>query len=32
MRARKLEMPLLGYVGAAVVGLVSVGLSFAVVR
>ena len=32
MRARKLEMPLLGYVGAAVVGLVSVGLSLAVVR
>jgi membrane associated rhomboid family serine protease len=32
IRARKLEMPGLGYVGAAVVGLVSVGLAFAVVR
>ena len=30
IQARKLEMPMLGYVGAAVVGLASVGLAFAV--
>jgi membrane associated rhomboid family serine protease len=30
MKARKAEMPLLGYAGAAIVGLVSIGLAFAV--
>ena len=29
MQARKAEMPALGYVGAALVGLVSVGVAFA---
>jgi hypothetical protein len=32
VQARKLEMPRLGYVGAAIVGIASVGLAFAVVR
>jgi membrane associated rhomboid family serine protease len=31
LQARKLEMPALGYVGAAIIGLASVGLAFAVV-
>jgi len=32
LRARRLELPLLGYVGAAAVAVASVGLSLAVVR
>jgi membrane associated rhomboid family serine protease len=32
MRARKLEMPALGYVGAAVVGIASIGIAFAAAR
>ena len=32
LQARKLEMPVLGYVGAVIVGVASVGLAFAVVR
>jgi hypothetical protein len=31
VQARKLEMPVLGYVGALIVAVVSVGLAFAVV-
>ena len=32
LRARKMDMPVLGYVGAAIIGVVSVGLAFAVAR
>jgi membrane associated rhomboid family serine protease len=32
LRARKINMPILGYVGAVIVGIASVGLSFAVAR